>query len=84
MTCPLTGVSRRRVPGDSVGCYVRWLGEVGLADDGEEWLAGAIALADLGCGDMAVLGVTGPGRGRVAYIRASQAPSYPPDPDCLA
>jgi hypothetical protein len=55
-----------------------------LADDGEEWLAGAIALADLGCGDMAVLVVTGPGRGRVAYIRASQAPSYPPDPDCLA
>ncbi|MEV6596585.1 SMI1/KNR4 family protein [Actinoplanes sp. NPDC051346] len=63
-----------------------WLSEVGLSDDDDrEWFPGAIALAHLGCGDMAVLVVTGAGRGRVAYTSwASQAPAFSPDPDFLA
>jgi hypothetical protein len=39
----------------------------------------------LGCGDMAVLVVTGPGRGPVVYTYwANLAAVYTPDPDFLA
>jgi hypothetical protein len=62
-----------------------WLADVGLAEDGEEWFPGAIAVGHLGCGDMAVLVVTGPSRGRVVYTYwANSAPVYTPDPDFLA
>jgi hypothetical protein len=62
-----------------------WLADVGLAEDGEEWSPGAIAVGHLGCGDMAVLVVTGPGRGRVVCTYwANSAPVYTPDPDFLA
>jgi hypothetical protein len=64
-----------------------WLSEVGLADDGEEWFPGAIALAHIGSGDLAVLVVTGPGRGRVAYVSWDayvRAPAYTGDADFLA
>ena len=71
------------VPGAKFG--TDWLNDACLLADGEEWFPGAIALSHVGCGDMAVLVVTGPGRGRVAYTQwAAQAPSYPPDLDFLA
>jgi hypothetical protein len=55
-----------------------------LDEDGELF-PGAIALARLGCGDMAVLVAAGEGRGRVAYtFWATQAPVYTEDPDFLA
>jgi hypothetical protein len=61
-----------------------WTAALGLAE-GDEWFPGQVALSMCGCGDMAVLVVTGPGRGRVAYTAsASQAPQYPADPDFLA
>jgi hypothetical protein len=62
-----------------------WLADVGLAEDGEEWFPEAIALGHRGCGDMAVLVVTGPARGRVAdTCWANSAPVYTPDPGFLA
>jgi hypothetical protein len=61
-----------------------WPSEQGLADD-DELFPGAIALAHLGCGDMAILVVTGEGRGRVAYTAwASRAPLYTDDVDFVA
>jgi len=81
--CPgVLGVPFPAAPGREYG--TDWLGEAGLAEDGAEWFPGALALSHAGCGDMAVLVVTGPGRGRVAYTRgASQPPYYPRDEDFL-
>lgn len=61
-----------------------WVSESGLTDD-DEWFPGAVALAHVGCGNMAVLVVTGPGRGRVAYTCwDDEAPDYSRDPHFLA
>jgi hypothetical protein len=54
-----------------------WLAEVGLEDDDDEWFSGAIALSHLGCGHMAVLVVTGPARGEIAYTNwSASAPAF--------
>ncbi|MCW2139764.1 SMI1/KNR4 family protein [Actinoplanes cyaneus] len=71
------------VPGADYGKGEDWFERAGVDEDGE-WYPGAIALADQGCGDMVALVVTGPARGRVAYLFWGRAPMFTADADFLA
>lgn len=79
------GVLATAFPAEPGRTYQDWWAEVGLPDDGAEPHTGAIALSHEGCGELSLLVVTGPGRGRIASTYdVKRGPTFTPDANFLA
>lgn len=71
-------------PGEPDRVYDDWLARVAPGDDDEPY-RGTLALSDQGCGDLSLLVVSGPARGRVVdTVESGRGPSFTADPNFLS
>ncbi|MGC5054392.1 SMI1/KNR4 family protein [Micromonospora sp. DT48] len=74
----------RPFPAEPGRVYEDWLAQAAPGEDDEPY-RGTLALSHQGCGDLSLLVLSGPARGRVVDTHpGKQGPRFTPDPDFLS